>query len=147
MAGIVPLINGKRHSFASVRINMLGRTVDGFSSIEYSDSTEKQNNYGAGSMPNHRGVGKYSAKCKIKLYQFEVVAIQIATAGMRLQSIPPFDITVTYLPEGADNTVVDVIRNVEFTSNGRSLNQGNMLSEVEFETICSHIKWNGQTEY
>jgi hypothetical protein len=145
MSVINPLVNGKRHAFASIRINFLGRTVDGFTSIEYSDSVEKQDNYGAGGMPNNRGVGNYSATCKFKLYQFEVVALQTAVAGMRLQSIPMFDIIVTYLPEGSDNVVVDIIRNVEFKNNGRVLNVGNMLSEVEFEVICSHIIWNGMS--
>ena len=144
---IQPMVNGIRHAWSSVRMNMLGRTVDGVAQIEYDDTQEKQNNYGAGKMPNHRGLGRYSATCKMTLYQFEVVALQQAIGGLRLQSIPPFDITVTYLPEGADDTVVDVIRNCEFTTNGRSLSEGDMMSQHEFELIVSHIKWHGQTEY
>ncbi|HRO76864.1 MAG TPA: hypothetical protein PLP27_12035 [Crocinitomicaceae bacterium] len=143
MANMQPLINGKRHTFASIRLDFLGRSVNGFSAIEYSDNVEKQDNYGAGGMPNNRGVGNYSATAKVKIYQFEIVALQKAVPTMRIQDIPMFDITVTYLPEGADELVVDVIRNCEFKSNGRSASQGDMLSEHEFELICSHIAWNG----
>ncbi len=147
MAAVQPLINGKRHAFASIRIDFLGRSVNGFSSIEYSDNWDKQDNYGAGGMPNHRARGNYSAACKIKLYQFEIVGMQTAAGGARLQSIPMFDIVVTYLPEGADELVVDVIRNCEFKSNGRASAQVDMLSEYDFELVISHIKWHGQVEY
>lgn len=143
MANLQPLVNGKRHAFASIRVNMLGRSVDGFSSIEYSDIVEKQDNFGAGGMPNNRGVGNYSATAKITLYQFEIVALQKALAGKRLQDIPMFDITVTYLPEGSDELVTDVIRNCEFKTNGRALSQGDMMSQHDFELITSHIVWNG----
>ncbi|MBN9293741.1 MAG: hypothetical protein J0G96_07170 [Flavobacteriia bacterium] len=147
MADLQPLINGKRHVFASVRLNFLGRSVTGFSSISYDDTTDKQDNPGAGGMPNNRGRGNYKATCKIKLYQFEVVGIQKAAGGRRLQSIPMFDIVVTYLPEGADELVVDVVRNCEFLTNGRALSAGDMLSEYEFELITSDIKWHAQTEF
>lgn len=147
MANIQPMVNGKRHAWASIRINMLGRTVDGITSIEYTDTVEKQDNYGAGMFPNNRGAGKYAATCKLKLYNFEIVALQQATGGKRLQDIPMFDVTVTYLPEGADETVVDVVKNCEFKGNGRTASQGDMLLEQEFELICSHIKWHGQTSF
>jgi len=146
MSNLQPLVNGKRHAFASIRINMLGRSVDGFSAIEYSDTVEKQDNYGAGGMPNNRGVGNYAAQCKITLYQFEVVALQKAILGKRLQDIPMFDIVITYLPEGSDEQVVDVIRNCEFKDNGRSLTQNDMMSQHDFELITSHIKWHGQID-
>jgi len=147
MAQIAPLINGKRHAWASVRIDMLGRTVDGITSIEYNDSVEKQDNYGAGQFPNNRGVGRYTATAKIKIYNFEINALQKAIAGGRLQAIPMFDIVVTYLPEGTDDVVKDVIKNCEFKTNGRTANEGDMLLEQEFELITSHIIWDGQMEF
>jgi hypothetical protein len=140
-----PFINGQRHSWASVRINMLGRTITGVASINYDDTWNKENQYGAGSMVSHRGIGNYEAVANIELFQFEVVGIQTASGGKRLQQIAPFDITVVYLKEGSDELVTDVIRNCEFTKNARSLTQGDMMSKVPLELIISDIKWHGQT--
>lgn len=145
MAVNTPLVNGVRHSWSSIRINMLGRTITGVASINYDDTQNMENQYGAGNMVSHRGVGNYEAVANIELYQFEVVGIQAASLGKRIQQIAPFDITVTYLEEGSDQLVVDVIRNVQFKKNSRSLNQGDMMSKVPLELIVSDIKWHGQT--
>ncbi len=141
-----PQINGVRHAWASISFNWLGRTVTGIAKIDYSDTVKMENQYGAGNMPSHRSVGNYEAKASIDLYQFEVVGMQLSTLGKRIQSIAPFDIIVCFRPEGQDLLVTDIIRNVQFTNNARSLNQGDTMSKVPLELICSHIKWHGQTE-
>jgi len=145
MSAITPMINGVRHSWSSIRINMLGRTIMGVASINYDDTMNIENIYGAGNMVSHRGNGNYEAVANIELYQFEVVGIQLATLGQRLQSIPPFDIVVCYIPEGQDGLVTDVIRNVQFKKNARSLTQGDTMSKVPMELVVSDIKWHGQT--
>ncbi len=140
-----PMINGVRHSWSSVRINMLGRTITGVASIDYDDTLNIENLYGAGNMVSHRGNGNYEAASALELFQFEVVGIQLATAGQRIQSIPPFEIVVCYLPEGQDVLVTDIIRNVQFKKNARSLKQGDTMSKVPMDLIVSDIKWHGQT--
>lgn len=139
-----PLINGKQHSWASVKINMLGRSITGVKSINYEDTIEKENNYGAGQFPDHRGVGNYSATASITLYQYEVQAIQTAALGMRLQQIPMFDIIVSHSNDNGITVETDIIRNVEFKTNVRALNQGDAMSEVSIELITSHIDWHSQ---
>ena len=141
-----PAINGVRHAWASIAFNFLGRTVTGIAKIDYEDNLNIENHYGAGNMPSHRSIGNYEAKASLDLYQFEVVGIQMATLGKRIQSIAPFDITVCFKPEGQDLLVTDIIRNVQFKNNKRSLSQGDTKSVVPMEIICSHIKWHGQTE-
>lgn len=141
-----PLINGVRHSWADVRINLLGRVVTGVSSISYDDTQKKENLYGAGMFPSHRGNGIYEAKASIELFQFEVVAIQDAIAPGRLQAIPPFDITVSYLPTGADKAVTDIIRDVQFVNNIRTVKQGDTMSKVALELIVSVINWGAKTK-
>lgn len=136
-----PLINGERHSWADVKINILGRTVIGITAVSYDDKQEKVNNYGAGIYPVSRGKGKYEANAKVTLHAYEVTAIQRAAGpGKRLQDIPPFDIVVAYLNEN-DQLVTDVIRNCEFTTNKRDLKQGDTVIEIELELIVSHIEW------
>ena len=138
-----PLINGVRHSWASISINMLGRTVTGVAKIDYDDNQNYENIYGAGTMPVHRGKGNYEAKASIELYQYEVVGIQEA-AGGRITDIDPFDIVVVYKPTGSDALVTDIIRNVQIKTNVRSVDQGATHIKVPLELIVSDIVWHGQ---
>ena len=59
MAEITPFINGIQHSFSSIRCNILGRTVIGFTKIDYDDKVNLENFYGAGNQVVGRGVGNY----------------------------------------------------------------------------------------
>jgi hypothetical protein len=140
-----PLINGTRHSWGSIKTNLLGRTVSGISAVSYEDKQEKVNNYGAGNMPTSRGRGKYEATAKMTLDAYEVDAITRSVVasgqGTRIQDIAPFDVIVSYLPEGSDGLVTHVLRNCEFTSNKRDLKQGDTRIESEYELILSHIDW------
>lgn len=139
-----PLINGVRHSWASVKINFLNRTATGVSAISYGDKQDKVNNYGAGNFPISRGRGKYEANAKITLHAYESDAILksvIAAGGERLQDAGMFDVIVAYLPEGSDTLITHVIRNCEFTDNKREVKKGDTIIESEHELICSHIQW------
>jgi hypothetical protein len=137
-----PFINGKRHSWASIKLNMLGRDVTGFTAISYGDSVEKENLYGAGQMPIARGEGNYEAKASITLYNWEVNAILAALGpGRRLTDIDPFDITVVFMPKGQAGLVTHVIRNCEFVNNDIDVSQGDTSIPVELELLPSHIEW------
>lgn len=140
MSNKTPLINGVRHSWSSIKINILGRTVTGVTAISYSDSEDKVDHHGAGKYAVHRGRGNYKAEAKITLFAYEVDAIARA-AGGRITDIDMFDITVVYLPEGQDGLITHVIRNVEFTGNKRDAKQGDSAIEVELDLITSHIDW------
>ena len=138
-----PLINGSRHSWVSIKTNMLGRDMSGIVAIDYDDKQEKANLYGAGRNPVARGKGKYEATAKVTLHGYEVDAIQASLPpGKHLVDIPPFDIIVKYDDEDTDDPIIThVIRNCEFVSNKRSNKQGDTGSEVELELIISHIEW------
>lgn len=138
----LPLINGQRHSWSSIEVNLLDRIVTGITSISYDDTEMKENHYGAGNMPVHRGRGKYEANASLTLYNYEVEAIQAALPrGKRLMDSPPFDIKVSFLDE-TDAIVTHVIRNCEFKSNNRNMSQGDTKIEVSLDLIVSHIEWN-----
>lgn len=138
-----PLINGIRHSWGSIKINMLGRTVTGITAVSYGEKQEKKNNYGAGNHPTSRGRGRKEPNAKITLEAYEVNAIQKAVGiGKSILDIEPFDIVVTFLPEGQDGLVTHVIRNCEFLNNDRDLKEGSTAIPVELELIPSHIQWS-----
>jgi len=138
-----PLINGVRHSWADVKVNLLGRTISGITSVGYDDKQDKVNNYGAGVFPVSRGRGKYEAGAKIALHAYEIDAITKALGkGKRLTDVPMFDVTVVFMPVGSDGLITHVIRNCEFTMNKREIKQGDTVIEVELELITSHIDWD-----
>lgn len=138
-----PQINGTRHSWASIEITLFGRIVTGITGIDYSQEQEKEDFYGQGSNPVHRGKGNKKATANLKLYKYEVDAIlSAAGAGKDLTDIDKFNIAVTYLPTGADTLVTDVINNAEFTKDTRSMKSGDKMIEVDLPLICSHITYN-----
>ncbi|MDX5437297.1 MAG: hypothetical protein LPK03_08890 [Pontibacter sp.] len=136
-----PLINGRAYSWADVKVMLLGKKVDGITAINYGDTQEKQNNYGAGIHASSRGYGKLEATASITLEKKEVERIQAALGpGRRLQDIAPFPITVAYVNE-ANLAVTHKLFNCEFTNNKREVKAGDMNIEVELELILSHIQW------
>lgn len=138
----LPLINGQQHSWSSIEVSIAGNIVTGITAVNYSDSVSKENHYGAGDMPVHRGRGKYEAKASITLYNYEVEAILAALPkGQRLQDINPFSIIVSYLDD-SNEVITHTVRNCEFNSNSRGISQGDTKIAVSFDLICSHVEWN-----
>jgi hypothetical protein len=137
-----PLINGVQHSWASIILNVLGRNVVGVTGITYGDEREMENHYGAGDEPVSRGTGnKVYSGASIKLYQWEVVAIQQACGG-DLTSIPPFDIPVHYKATANAGAINDVVQNVQFLKNTRDWKQGDKMQEVQLDIIHAGVKWH-----
>lgn len=136
----IPMVNGMLYSWADIVLAINGVPVTGITAIEYGDSQDVVNKYGAGRHPVGRAKGRITPSAKITLYQEEVEAIQSQAPNGRIQDIAPFDITVTYLPDsGIIKT--DKIRNVQFTANSRKWKEGDTGQEVELELIPSHIEW------
>ena len=69
---------GKLTGWNNATINIMGRDVIGIEEFEYSDSTKKENAYGAGKMPIGHTEGNYEAKFSLSLYVEEEQAIQQA---------------------------------------------------------------------
>lgn len=136
----IPLVNGMLYSWADIVATISGVPLTGITAIEYGDSQDVVNKYGAGRHPVGRAKGRITPSAKITLYQEEVEAIQAQAPNGRIQDIAPFDITVTYLPDsGIIRT--DKIRNVQFSANSRKWKEGDTGQEVELELVPSHIEW------
>lgn len=138
------LINGIEYGWSDIKANFLGRTCEGIAAIEYSDTREKQNNWGRGKQPVSRGRGKYEAKCKLTISMKEMEAIQRALPkGGRIQDIPMFPINISFDPEDGSSPIVrDRINNAEFTNKTRTIKIGDGEILHECEMIISDIEWN-----
>ena len=142
MADFIPLINGRAYDWASLRAQALGQTIAGITALSYEDNQEKVNNWGAGTMPVSRGLGKYEAKGSITLEMKELERIQAALpVGGRIQDIPPFPVISSFM-NPSNLVVTHTLHNCEFTGNKRELKTGDTNVEVELELIVSHISWS-----
>ena len=136
----IPLINGTSYTWGDIVCTIAGVPVTGITAIDYSDSQEVQNNYGAGRHPVSRGKGRITPSAKITLKMEEVLAIQSQSLNRRLQDLAAFDIIVTYLP--ANGMIVqDVIHRCQFKDNKRTWKEGDMDQSVEFELLPAYIRW------
>lgn len=133
---------GKMAGWNSVTVSMMGRDVEGVSSVKYDDETSKENVRGAGKYPIGRGEGNYEAKCSIGILKEEIDALQmVLPPGKRIQDIEPFDISVQY--EYTNGKIItDRIRNCEFTNRGVEVKNGDGSISTEYTLIVSHIDWN-----
>ena len=137
----LPFINGVQYHWGQVVITALGNAFVGVEKISYEENQDMELNYGAGNYALGMGFGKIDAKGSITLYQEELEALQNAAPNRRLQAIPNFDITITYLVEPGQLPVKHVIRNVRFKNNKRDLSQGDTKVVADIEFIASHIDY------
>ncbi|NBR15169.1 MAG: hypothetical protein EBU01_11430 [Crocinitomicaceae bacterium] len=136
----IPFINGKQHAWASVSVNILGRTLTGITSISFGHKKNKENLYGAGDEPIARGDGnKEYEPVKFSVYQFEAEGIEKVAPLGDITSIPPFEIVVQFKETLNSPKKTYVIQNNEFTMDMRDLKQGDTKSIVNLETICAGI--------
>lgn len=132
---------GKLTGWNSLTVFLLGRDVEGIKEVEYSDTTEKENSYGAGKMPIGRGEGNYAAKAAITLSIEEELALQQSLPlGKRLSDISPFDIIAEYEFDAFKYT--DQICNAEFTGRSVAIKQGDKTVAHKHDLIVSHVNWN-----
>ncbi|MDR0546309.1 MAG: hypothetical protein LBG77_01770 [Dysgonamonadaceae bacterium] len=141
----IPLINGQTYSWGDIICTIAGIPVTGITAIEYSDSQEMQENYGAGRYPVSRSKGRIACTGKITLYPEEVIAISNKAINSRLQDIAAFTIVVSYIPTEGGIPVHDKLNNCQFKANSRAWAEGDMSKPVELELMVSDITW-GKTE-
>lgn len=134
------MVNGMVVSWADIVVLIGGVPVTGITGVEYGDSQEVVNKYGAGRYPVGRAKGRITCSGKMILYQEEVQALSAQSATGRLQDLPPFDIIVQYIPDSG-LLVTDKIRNVNISENARKWKEGDTGQEVELPIVPSHIEW------
>jgi hypothetical protein len=140
MADLTPLINGQAYAYADIIVTILGSPLAGITAIEYSDSQEVTENFGAGRWPVSRGLGKIESEAKITIDRAELNALIKAAPNKRLQNIGEFDVVVSYVPEGSA-PVTDIIKNCRFKNTVGGASEGDSNVVAELELAVSHIDW------
>lgn len=132
-----PLINGRAYDYTQITISVLGSPLAGISSLNYTQSQEKTNNYGTGNMPVSRGHGAVETTCSMEISMNDVERLREAVADRNLLSLPAFDIVVVYI--NGTTTHKHIIKNCEFTDDGVETSQGDTDIKRTFNLTPSHI--------
>lgn len=140
------MINGQEFGWQDIKFYLLGKAPAGILAVTYETKREKKNVYGVGNKPVARARGPKTFEAKITVLQSELEALQQAAAlikpGADLTDMPPFDVVVSYLPEGAGRVVTDVLQDCEFTNIPKASKQGDMNMEVELTLMVGNISYN-----
>ena len=135
-----PLINGASYSWSDIVCNVLGTPLAGINSIEYDDSVNIGNLWGAGQNPVSRAYEKYEAKGSITIMQEEMEPFLNAIGTRRLQDIPEFDVIISFISL-TQPIVTHKLRNCRFKNNGITTKSNQLGNEIKLELVMSHIEW------
>lgn len=122
----LPLINGVRHSFASVEIKIANLIFVGVKSVDYSRKRSRTMVMGNHPDPigKTRGENEYEASVEIYLAEFNQLQVALqALGGGKGYGDVTFDMVCTYGENGFD-TITDTIRGCNIDSTEVGLSQG-----------------------
>lgn len=134
------LINGQAYAWSQIKVNVLGKAVNGIKSIEYDEKREMQDNYGSGDRPVSRSYGKMTTESKIELHMVEIEKLQEIAPDGDITRIPPFDIVVSFQPSNG-RIVNHTLHNAQFKENGRKAAEGDMEITKEIPLQVSNISY------
>ena len=133
------VVSSKQYAWADLTIAYGGRILEGVMEVEYTEKKEKDLLYGRGSKPHQILHGNYSYEGKIKLWQSELEAMTKDAPDNDILNLS-FQIILTYVPKDGDQTVTDILKNVEFTEVKKGMAQGDKNMEVELPIIFLDVK-------
>lgn len=150
---LYPLINGVRHSYASIEIRFATYVLYGYKSIVYSRERNRAMVYGTNSDPiaKTRGFNMYNAELECYLAEFNFLqrALQ-AVAEATVQGAGPkngygdvqFLVTATYLENGLD-IITDTLINCTMDTTDASHAQSPDALVRKFKLNPTKILYNG----
>ena len=140
----IKIINkfGVLTGWRNITVNMMGRDLEGISSVQYGDSMDMQNEYGGGNYPVGQSISNYKPEnVKLELFAEEVMALQTQLPkGFKLQDIPAFNIIVEYDYQGS--LYKDICRNCRIMKVDKPAKQGDGKLTQTIECLMSHIDSN-----
>jgi hypothetical protein len=136
------LINGRRHSFASIKMRIRGTERKCIKEINYSDNLDQGEERGTGPEKLGKTRGDYKAEADCTFFKKEHVKL-VAEFGDGFME-EDFDIVVTYVETPGDGVTTDVIVGCNIAGNDAKNSQGTDPSTVACKLNPTWIKWNGK---
>ena len=137
----VAIIDGPAIGWGNIEFVLFGNPVRQITKIEFKRSQKKENLYGAGYEPIHRGYGKVEYTGSIELYIDEWKRIIASAPERNPFLIQPFDITIVYTVKSTNIPTgqVDILRQCEFSEDSMSTASGDTKILVSVPLIIGGI--------
>lgn len=133
------MFDTRQYEYADITLALGGRVITGLRGLKYSSKQEKEAVYGKGNQPMHIQRGNLSYEGEISLLQSELETLRLAgngsVLGLRLDAVVAYG-----NPSNGDVLIVDKIRGIEFTEDGKEMKQGDKFMEVTLPFICLRIE-------
>lgn len=133
------MFDTRQYEYADITVSIGGRVITGLRGIKYSSKQEKEHVYGKGNKPMHIQKGNISYEGEVTLLQSELETLRLAgkgsVLGLRLDAVVAYG-----NPSQGDVLIVDKIRGIEFTEDGKEMKQGDKFMEVTLPFICLRIE-------
>lgn len=127
------MAGNKQYGWKDLSVSIGSKILDGATGLKYSRKKEKEFLYGRGDSPHEILSGNNSNEGTIKIWQsdFEAMVAE-AIDGDVLQL--RFNITEAYVPADGGDTVINILKDCEFTEEASDINQGdkNQIIELPF---------------
>jgi hypothetical protein len=133
------MFDTRQYEYADITLALGGRIITGLRGVKYSSKQEKEAVYGKGNEPMHIQKGNISYEGEVTLLQSELETLRLAgkgsVLGLRLDAVVAYG-----NPSKGDVLIVDKIRGIEFTEDGKEMKQGDKFMEVTLPFICLRIE-------
>lgn len=121
-------------------VNVLGRDMEGIASVSYNSTMAITNHQGGGNEIVGYTLDGETHTCSMDVFLEEDLALSDAIGkGVKLWSIPAFDLPVVYVYQG--RTYKDIIKNVKVMGRGREVRVGGRVA-VQWMINCTDIIYN-----
>lgn len=136
------LINGREYEWADVTVVGAGRDILGVLGVEYSEKQEKEALYGKGNKATGIQKGNKSCEGTLKVRQSELEGLEDLSPSHSVLDLQ-INLAVSYGdPSTGAPMRTDVLYNVQFTEQKKSINQGDKKQEIDLPFIGTDIDWN-----
>ena len=136
------LINGREYEWADVTVVGAGRDVVGVLGVEYTEKQEKELLYGKGNKATGIQKGNKSCEGTLKVRQSELEGLEDLSSSHSILDLQ-INLSVSYGNAGKGEPMrTDILYNVQFTEQKKSINQGDKKQEIDLPFICTDIDWN-----
>lgn len=131
--------NSSEYAWPDLSIAYGGRILEGITEVEYTEKREKDKLYGRGAKPHKVLRGNYDYDGKITLWQSELEAMTKDAPDNDILKLN-FEIIVSYVPHDGGETVIDILKGVEFIEVKKAMKQGDKNMLVELPIVFLEVK-------
>lgn len=133
------IFSTKQYGWKDLSISWGGRLIEGVTNVDYTSKKNKTILRGRGSKGHAILHGDYDYSGSLELWQSEVEAMISDAPDNDILNVS-FDIIVAYVPVDGGQTVVDILKGVEFTEIPKGMKQGDTNKLITLPIIFLDLK-------